>query len=135
MPINFAISKEDLLRGRSGKPGWYTLHINDISEGPGKNDPQSMTITIDMKITAGPDPSVIGAPVRHYLSEKAPGMAVTFIEAATGRQIPESGFTGDLERVKGRDVKAMLEFDVKFKTWKASDFAPVAGKLEKGVAV
>lgn len=131
MPINFGISKEDLLRGRQGKPGWYTLHITDITEGPGKNDPASNTITVDMKITAGPDPAVVGAPVRHYLSEKAPGMAVPFIEAATGKQLPENGANLDIERCKGRDVKAMLTYDTKYHNWKCEDFAPVSGKLEK----
>lgn len=131
MPINFAVSKEDLLRGRQGKPGWYTLHIENVSEGPGKNDPQSNTITIDLKIVSGPDASVIGAPVKHYLSEKAPGMAVPFIEGVTGKAIPESGATPDIEKCKGRDVKAMLEYDLKYKTWKCMDFAPVSGKVEK----
>ena len=91
MPINFSISKEDILRGRQGKPGWYTLTVKWVSEGPGKNDPQSNTITVDLVIKSGPDPSVIGALVKHYLSEKAPGMAVPFIEGVTGRAIPDTG--------------------------------------------
>jgi hypothetical protein len=131
MAINFEISREDLLRGRQGKPGWYTLHVVDVSEGPGRNDPESNTVTIEMKIVAGPDASVIGAPVKHYLSEKAPGMGVPFLEAVTGKAIPESGAKLDVEQSKGRDVKAMLEWDTKYKSWKCQDFAPVNGKVER----
>ena len=134
MPINFAISKEDLLRGRSGKPGWYTLTVRSVSEAPGKNDPSSNTVTVAMVIKSGPDPTIIGAPVNHYLSEKAPGMAVPFIEAVTGHAIPEGGAIPDIEKSVGRDVKAMLEFDLKFKTWKCVDFAPVSGKVEKSMS-
>ena len=131
MPINFSISKEDILRGRQGKPGWYVLTVKNVTEGPGKNDPQSNTITIDLVIKSGPDPSVIGALVKHYLSEKAPGMAVPFVEGVTGRAIPDTGAAPDIEKCVGRDVKAMVEWDLKFKSWKCQDFAPVSGKVEK----
>ena len=131
MAINFGISKEDLLRSKPGKPGWYVLTVKNISEGPGKNDPQSNTITIDMEIKGGPDASVIGAPVKHYLSEKAAGMGVPFIEAITGKEVPATGANLDLEKAIGRDVKANLEFDTKFKTWKCTDFAPMSGKVER----
>lgn len=129
MPINFAISKEDILRGRQGKPGWYTLTIVSVTEGPGKNDPQSNTVTIKMVIKAGPDLTIIGAPVNHYLSEKAPGLAVPFLEAVTGKAIPEGGATPDVEKSVGRDVKANMEWDLKYKTWKCVDFQPVSGKV------
>jgi hypothetical protein len=129
MPINFAISKEDILRGRQGKPGWYTLTIVSVTEGPGKNDPQSNTVTIKMTIKAGPDLTIIGAPVSHYLSEKAPGLAVPFLEAVTGKAIPEGGATPDVEKSVGRDVKANLEWDLKYKTWKCMDFQSVSGKV------
>jgi hypothetical protein len=130
MPINFSISKEDLLRGKQGAPGWYLLNIRSVTEGPGKNDPTSNTVTIAMTIKDGPDKAVIGAPVNHYLSEKAPGMAVPFIEAVTGKKLPEGGAVPDVEKAQGRDVKAYLKWDLNFKTWKCEDFMPAVGKVE-----
>ena len=129
MPIQFPISHEDILRGKQGAPGWYLLNIKNVTEGPGKNDPQSNTITIEMIIKDGPDKTVIGAPVKHYLSEKAPGMAIPFIEAVTGTKIPDSGAVPDVEKSVGRDVKAHLQWDLKFKSWKADDFMPATGKV------
>ena len=131
MPINFSISKEDILRGKQGAPGWYILRVKTVTQGPGKNDPQSNTVTIQMIIQSGPDQAVIGAPVNHYLSEKAPGMAVPFLEAVTGKRLPEGGATPDVEKAVGREIKAYLKWDTQFKTWKCEDFMPVSGSLEK----
>jgi len=127
MPINFAVSREDILRGKQGAPGWYTLLVKNVSQGPGKNDPQSNTVTIKMVIEDGPDKNVFGAPVTHYLSEKAPGMAVPFLEAVTGRRLPENGATPDVEKSVGRKVKAYLKWDLEFKSWKCQDFMPESG--------
>jgi len=129
MPINFPISREDMLRSTAGAPGWYLLNVIDVTFGPGKNDPSSNTVTISMRVKDGPDKKIIGAPVNHYLSEKAPGMAVPFIEAVTGKKLPETGATPDVEQARGRDVKAYLKFDTNFKTWKCEDFAPASGAV------
>jgi hypothetical protein len=131
MPINFAVSKEDILRGKQGAPGWYLLDIKNVTQGPGKNDPSSNTVTIEMNIADGPDKSVIGAPVKHYLSEKAPGMAVPFIEAVTGKKLPEGGATPDVEKAVGRKIKAYLKWDLQFKSWKCEDFMPATGAVER----
>lgn len=130
MPINFPVSKEDILRGRQGQPGWYLLTIGQVTSGPGKNDPQSNTVTINMVIKDGPDKSVVGAPVNHYLSEKAPGMAVPFIEAVTGKKLPETGAAPDIEKSVGRDIKAYLKWDLQFKSWKCDDFMPASGAVQ-----
>lgn len=111
MAINFPVSKEDILRGKAVKPGVYTLLIKDIKEGPGKSDPSSNVVTISMVIESGPngDNSFNNVPVSHWLSEKAPGMAIPFIEAVTGQKIPETGANPDLEQCKGRKVKAFIK--------------------------
>ena len=111
MPINFPVSKEDILRGKAVKPGVYTLLVKDIKEGPGKSDPSSNVVTISMIIESGPngDGSFNGVPVSHWLSEKAPGMAIPFIEAVTGKKVPEEGVNPDLEQCKGRKVKAFIK--------------------------
>jgi hypothetical protein len=127
MPTPFAISREDILRGRGGQPGWYLLQLKSAATAPGKNDPQSNVTTIEMSVVDGPDKSVIGAPVTHYLSEKNPHWAVSFIEAVTGKRLPETGAAPDLEKAIGRKIKAYMKFDPQFKNWKCEDFLPENG--------
>ena len=132
MPTIFNFSREDVASAKSGQPGWYMLSIKNLSSGPGSNDPQSTTHTFEMVIKDGPDKSVFGATVKHYLSEKTPpAFSIPFIEAITGKRIPETGAAPDLEACVGRDVKAHLTWDTKYKSWKADDFMPALGKVEK----
>jgi hypothetical protein len=129
MAIPFQISRENMIAGRSGAPGWYLLVVKSVTQGPGKNDPQSNVVTIDMSIVSGPDKSVIGAPVKHYLSEKKPERAVPFIEAVTGKRIAENGATPNLEESVGRKLKAHLQWDTEWKNWKCDDFMPESGQF------
>lgn len=129
MPLNFPISKEDILRGKQGAPGWYLLTVKSITQGPGKNDPQSTVTTVNFTIKDGPDKAVIGAPVTNYFSEKAAGRAIPFIEAVTGKKLPDSGATPDLEKAVGRDVKSYLKWDTEYKNWKCEDFMPASGQV------
>ena len=131
MPTPFNITKEDVASAKAGQPGWYLLHIKEMTSGPGSNDPQSTTYTFNMVIKDGPDKTVFGATVKHYLSEKTPpAFSIPFIEAVTAKKFPESGAAPDLEKFAGRDVKAHLTWDTKFKSWKADDFMPAVGKVE-----
>ena len=128
--MDFPISREDVLRGRQGAPGWYLLTIRTLTKGPGKNDPTSNTITVDMvvKDTLLADKAIVGAPVKFYLSDKAPGMAIPFIESVTGKRIPENGATPNIMLSQGKDVRAYLVWDLQFKTWKCQDFMPANGQ-------
>lgn len=110
MPINFPVSKEDILRGKAVKPGVYTLTVKSVTEGPGKTDPTSNVVTIVLLIESGPngDQTYNGVPVSFWLSEKAPGAAVPFIEAVTGKKVPDTGVNPDLEQTIGRKVKAFI---------------------------
>jgi len=131
MPTPFNFSKEDVASAKAGQPGWYLLNIAELSSGPGSNDPSATTHTFVMVIKSGPDNSVIGAKVKHYLSEKTPpAFSIPFIEAVSGKKISEGGAAPDLEKMVGRDVKAHLTWDTKFKSWKADDFMPATGRVE-----
>ena len=111
MPVNFPISAKDVLRSKAVKPGLYILNIDKISQGPGKKDPTANTTTINMSIESGPggDTTFTGVPVDHYLSEKAPGAGINFIESVTGQPIPETGVNPDLDGCVGRKVKAYIK--------------------------
>ena len=131
MPTPFSITKEDVASAKSGQPGWYSLTITNLTSGPGTNNPQSITHTFMMVIFDGPDKSVMGGKVKHYLSENTPpAFSIPFIEAVTCKKFPETGAAPDLEAFVTRKVKAHLTWDAKYKSWKADDFLPIAGKVE-----
>jgi hypothetical protein len=111
MPTNFPISSRDVLRSKAVKPGLYILNIDRVDQGPGKKDPTANTTTINMSIESGPggDTAFAGVPIDHYLSEKAPGMAINFIEAVTGQKVPDTGINPDLDSCVGRKVKAYIK--------------------------
>ena len=109
MPISFNISKEDLLRSKIVKPGVYTLLLKNVTEGPGKNDPLSNTITLDFVIESGVDPAAVGVPVKYWLSEKAAGLATGFLEAISGKKIDDAVQIPDMASLVGRKVKAYIK--------------------------
>lgn len=126
MPIPFSISKEDMMRSKLVSPGWYLCNIKNITSGPGKNDPQSTTITIELIIKDGVDKSAIGVPLTYWVSEKAAGLAVAFVEAATGKKLPDDGINFNFENCQGRDIKVYVKNDKwnNRMTNKCEDFAP-----------
>jgi hypothetical protein len=106
----FSVTKQDLLRSKVVTPGVYLLTIKSIKEGPGKNDPQSTVTTVEMEIKSGPDTKAVGVPISYWLSEKAPGMAVGFLEAVSGKKVPEDGMSvPDWSPYIGREVKAFIK--------------------------
>jgi hypothetical protein len=109
MSMNFSISKEDMLRSKILAPGVYVLLIKNISQGPGKNDPQSTTTTIDLVVESGPDPNGIGVPLRYWISEKAAGLAKDFLEKASGKKLPDDGVNLDLAPLVNRKIKAYVK--------------------------
>src|SRR5229473_2526454 len=109
--LNFSISKEDMLRSKVLKPGVYVLLIKNITQGPGKNDPQSTTTTIDMEVESGPDPDGIGVPLRYWLSEKAAGLGRDFLEKVYNQKMSDDGVSMSLRTAIGRKVKAYIKPD------------------------
>lgn len=110
--LSFSVSQQDLLRSKVVKPGPYVLTIQNISQGPGKNRPDTIVTTIEMIVDSGPDPEAVGVPITHWISETAAGMAVEFLECAFGQKIPASGAQNmDLGKLIGRKVKAYIKND------------------------
>lgn len=108
MPINFNITREDMLRSKTVKPGMYLLSVKSVTKGPGKNDPSSETITINFVVEDG-DKEFIGVPIPYWVSEKAPGLAVDFLEAVSGKKMSADGGSFDIEQCVGRKVKAFIK--------------------------
>lgn len=127
MPMNFGVSKEDLLRSKVVPPTWYLCTVKNISQGPGTNDPSSTTTTIELIIKDAPDKQYLGVPLRYWLSEKAAGLSVAFLEAVSGKKIPDGGLNLDLAACIGRDVKVYVTNE-KYRNRLQNvcqDFAPV----------
>lgn len=120
MPSPFRITKEDVLRSQVIKPGWYLMSIENVSQGPGKNDPNSITTTVNLKIEEG---EFAGVPIQVWFSEKAAGRATQFIQAVFHQKV-EDAVDLDLDNAIGRRVKGYVVND-KFNnqiTNKVADF-------------
>ena len=105
----FTINKEDMLRSKLVKPGVYLLNIKSMEQKPSTKNPDAFTIHVTMLVKEG---EFAGVPVRHFLPETAPGFAIDFLEAVTGKKLPEDGVTitpTQLLALVGRDVKAALK--------------------------
>lgn len=127
MPIPFSITKDDLLRSKLVTPGWYTLRIKNITQGPGKKDENAMTTRFDFEIVDGALKEFIGVPISHWLSEKAPGMAIPLLQALSGKKMDENGMDLDLEKAIGKNVKGYVKNEpyMNRMTNKISDFASI----------
>lgn len=109
MPINVSISKEDMMSGKILQPGVYVLLIKDISQAPGKADPDTQTTTIKFVVESGPDPKGVGVPIDYYIGEKSWKYQRDFLEKAFGKSLPEDGVNLDIELLKGRRIKGYVK--------------------------
>lgn len=112
LTTGFSVSKEDLLRGKSVKPGVYLLLIKDVDQRPSKRNPDSMTTYVNFVIESNDEYN--GIPVTYYMSDAAPGMAVNFLEAIMNKKLPDDGLNITKEQLyalKGRKVKAAIRME------------------------
>lgn len=105
MPAKFTVTKEDLLRSKTVQPGWYTCLVKSVEQAPAKTD-GSLNTNVMFVIKGG---VFDGVPVDRTFSEKAPGFAVSFIEAVIGRKMTADGGEFDLEQAKGRELKVYIK--------------------------
>jgi hypothetical protein len=98
----FQITREDLLRGKVISPGWYVLFIKQVESGEAKTD-GSMKVDVSFAIQS--PGAFLDVPVARTFSEKAPGFAISFIEAVLRKKIdPEKGGSFDLTQSQGKKV-------------------------------
>jgi hypothetical protein len=126
MSLKLTVSKEDAKRAQIVEPGWYQALIKDIDLKK-STDGTSMTFHISCVITT--PGSANSVPIKTYVSEKAPGMAIPMLNA-TGSNIDPENFEGadfDLERCIGKAVDIAVEnetYEGKMKNT-IKDFAPI----------
>jgi hypothetical protein len=102
------ISKEDLLRGKVLDPGWYAVSISDVQDKTSKKgDSINTTVFFDV-IQEGP---FTGCKLFRLFNEKAPGFAIPFIEAITGKKLEEEG-TYDLKAAIGRQIMVYVKNEI-----------------------
>ena len=101
MALPFTITREDLLRSKTVTPGWYPTKVTKAEQAEAKTDGSTNT-NIEVTITAeGPFKNVT---INRTFSEKAPGFAIPYIQAVTGKRISEEGGQFDFQQTVGREI-------------------------------
>lgn len=108
MPI-VSFSQKDLLRSKLVEPGWYLLHIDDISEKPSK-DGGSTNYPVEATIVQNDDTGdkeFAGVPADWNFNSKALGFAVGFLAALGVEVKPEQRI--ELSAAKGKRIAAFIK--------------------------
>jgi hypothetical protein len=117
---------ENLLERKQLKAGWRKLKVKSVSEGPGKNDPESIVWPVVFIIDEGED---LGVPVNHWFTEKQMGRLAEFIRCFTGGDV-DVNKKYKLEDVIGRLIQGYVEYDIKTGFNSIKDFKPAGGKKD-----
>ena len=115
-------TKENLLERKQLKAGWRKLKVKSVSEGPGKNDPDSIVWPVVFIVDDGEE---IGTPVNHWFTEKQMGRLAEFISCFTSGKEVDVNKKYKLEDVVGRMVSGYVEYDIKSGFNTIKDFKPV----------
>lgn len=102
-------TQEDLLERTQLSPGWRTLVVKGIDEGPGKNDPSSIVYASTFVIEGGPEN---GVPIRHWFSEKAMGRIVDYLKCFVPNGRLEPGKVYELNQTIGLKVEGYCQYDI-----------------------
>jgi hypothetical protein len=125
--MRISVSKEDLLRGKTVAPGWYTCTIRNIEQEKAKTDG---SLNTKIMFTIEDSGAYQGIPIDKTFNEKGAGFAKPFLEALLGRKLKEDGEDIDLDpaRIKGRKMRVYIKngsYQNRL-TNQAEDFQPVA---------
>jgi hypothetical protein len=106
--MRLQITPADVKRSKLVAPGWYVTLVQNVAREPNKQG-DSFNIIVDFE---GQEGASEGAIARVYFSEKAPGIALPFVEALTGQKVnEETGIDFDFSSAKGRKLKALWDQD------------------------
>lgn len=108
MPARFSITREDQLRSKTVTPGWYPCVIKSVEQKAAKTDGSTNT-NVKFVVAGGP---FDGVPVERVFSEKAPGFAISFIEAILGRKIKPEGEDFDFEMAAGKKLSVYIKTEM-----------------------
>lgn len=104
------INAQDLKRAVVLDQGWYNVEVTSVEEKESKAG-DSMNIIVEMVGLSSTDSDknkAAGVPLRRYFSEKAPGMAASFIKACIGN-LPEEGGDFELSGAVGKKLQAFVK--------------------------
>jgi hypothetical protein len=91
--------------------GWYPVHVDSVTEEINKKgDAQNIIVDVTL-VTSGDEEKdkFAGVSVRHWFSEKAPGMAQGFITACGGTIDAETGGEFELGNAVGKTIEAFIK--------------------------
>ena len=101
-----SITRADMLRSTTLKPGWYKVSVKRVGEKPAKTD-GSTTYPVDMIVISPAEFAEV--PLQQVFSEKAPGFAVAFIEAFKPGAVTKDGGNFELADAEGRECEVFIE--------------------------
>jgi hypothetical protein len=101
------ISRDDMLRAKLVKPGWYPTLITDVNEElSSKKDSTNIVLNLE---NADRDSGFFSVPCKHWLSEKGvsfPGGAAALAKAFNPNLDEEKGAEIEFGDLKGRYIYA-----------------------------
>jgi hypothetical protein len=100
---------EDLLERTQLTPGWRVLKCKEMTEGPGKSDPQSIVYAC-IFVVESPEK---GVPIRHWFSEKAQGRIVDYVKCFIPGGKAEANKVYELNDTVGFAVEGYCAYDPK----------------------
>ena len=101
-------NQSDLMGSKPLSPGWRTLQVESISEGPGKTDPSSIVYPCFFVVVEGPDQH---ARARKYFTEKRMEDFAKFLRCFMKGGELASDQDVDYTKVAGRYVQGFVQFN------------------------
>lgn len=98
------ITQDDLLRSKLLSPKWYNVLVRELEEAAAGTDGSALYI-YHLRVE-GPEPEVIGVPLRFQVSEKAIGMAMPLLLATGWKAGPGSV---ELKDAVGKHIQAFVQ--------------------------
>lgn len=106
MAQKLKISPENVARAGQivEKPDWYPVEVVNYEEKPASTD-GSTNMVLQLK---GIGKGVEGWIFYTQYNEKAPGFAIPFVVACTGKPVPKDGMDADLSKTVGAKIQAYI---------------------------
>lgn len=114
MPVQFGLSRQDVLTGKPIDPGWVPVAIKRVEEtkaGATAKNPGSTLVVIHCTVTSG---KFKDYPLKFQFSEVSPGFAVPFWNALlpADKQIKDTDENPVMPPFDDKLIKAELEVEI-----------------------
>jgi hypothetical protein len=119
-------TQEDLNERKPLTPGWRTLEVMQVSEGPGKKDPSSTTYPMVL-IVRSPEADA-GTRLRVYFNEKIIGRIIDYLKCFVPGGNLDPSKTYRLEDTVGYHVDGYCLYNIETGFNEIKDWRPATAK-------